>query len=78
MSSRTKASTRRFGNAKSDVDCRVDKLLVYLPPAEMLAVMDAIGATTAKDLAPIHAAGTHTGRALAAICRQWLASREAK
>lgn len=74
MSSRTKASTRRFGNCSA----RVDKLLIYLPPAEMLAVMDAIEATTAKDLAPIHVAGTHTGRALAAICRQWLASREAK
>lgn len=53
----------------------VDKLMIYLEPAELLGVMDAIATTTAADLSPIAKGGNHQGRAIAAICKQWLKGR---
>lgn len=49
----------------------VFKMILYLPPEEMLIVQEAIGKMLPGDLTRI-SVGNHQGKAVAAICRVWL------
>jgi len=53
----------------------VAKMILYCTPEDMLAIMDAVLQTTVDDLAIVDSAGTQSGRAVAAICRQWMKGR---
>lgn len=54
---------------------KVAKIVLYCMPNDMLAILDAIGQTTAADLVLVDEAGSQNGRAVAAICRDWLKGR---
>lgn len=53
----------------------VVKFILYMQPADLLSVMEAIAATSAEDLKGIGKAGSQNGRAVAAICKAWMKAR---
>ncbi len=53
------------------------KLILYMTPADLHVVEDAIRSINPVDLVGVDASGTPNGRAVVAICRAWLKARKA-
>jgi len=51
------------------------KLILYMTPADLHVVEYAIKAVERADLVGVDPSGTPNGRAVVAICRQWLKGR---